>query len=145
MVRTKFKSTTTHVEDIADSSRDAGSIPAASTDAGVTTRLKPNGLVSTNWRAFLFCPLYRGCFILGDHSGAIVRETSQPAFGTSCLTEVCQSKNHSIIPETRYNVPSQLNIPTHRFNKRKRRKMTESKVVTTPPKNQRGNVEDANR
>jgi hypothetical protein len=42
VVRTKFKSTTTHVEDIADSSRDAGSIPAASTNAGYKTRLKPN-------------------------------------------------------------------------------------------------------
>ncbi len=31
---------TTHVEAIVETSRDAGSIPAASTDAGVTTRLK---------------------------------------------------------------------------------------------------------
>ncbi len=31
---------TTHVEAIVETSRDAGSIPAASTHAGVTTRLK---------------------------------------------------------------------------------------------------------
>ncbi len=45
---------TTHVEAIVETSRDAGSIPAASTHAGVTTRLKAKQARQLILASFLF-------------------------------------------------------------------------------------------